>query len=59
MSVDELTKKSLPDLIPGREERESFINKVRDLRRVGDIEVTVPGMGREHAMGTRFSSGDR
>lgn len=36
---DELMKKSLPDLIPDREERESFINKVRDLRRVGDIEV--------------------
>ncbi len=36
---DELMKKSLPDLIPNREERESFINKVRDLRRVGDIEV--------------------
>ena len=36
---DELMKKSLPDLIPDRGERESFINKVRDLRRVGDIEV--------------------
>lgn len=36
---DELMKKSLPDLIPDRVERESFLNKVRDLRRVGDIEV--------------------
>ncbi|MDD4137828.1 MAG: PAS domain-containing sensor histidine kinase [Methanoregula sp.] len=36
---DELMKRSLLDLIPDREERESFINKVRDLRRVGDIEV--------------------
>ncbi|WP_292546381.1 ATP-binding protein [Methanoregula sp.] len=36
---DDLMTKSLPDLIPDREERENFINKVRDLRRVGDIEV--------------------
>jgi len=36
---DELMRKSLPDLIPNKEERENFINKVRDLRRVGDIEV--------------------
>ncbi|MGB7787474.1 ATP-binding protein [Methanoregula sp.] len=36
---DELMQKSLPDLIPDREERESFIAKVRDQRRVGDIEV--------------------
>jgi PAS domain S-box-containing protein len=36
---DELMQKSLPDLIPDREERDNFITKVRDLRRVGDIEV--------------------
>lgn len=36
---DELMRKSLPDLIPDKDERESFITKVRDLRRVGDIEV--------------------
>jgi PAS domain S-box-containing protein len=36
---DELMKKSLPDIIPDNEERENFISKVRDLRRVGDIEV--------------------
>jgi PAS domain S-box-containing protein len=36
---DILLTKSLPDLIPDNEERVSFINKVRDLRRVGDIEV--------------------
>lgn len=36
---DDLMTKSLPDLIPDKEERESFITKVRDLRRVGDIEV--------------------
>jgi signal transduction histidine kinase len=36
---DELMQKSLPDLIPDREERESFISKIRDMRRVGDIEV--------------------
>ncbi|MGA2918494.1 MAG: PAS domain-containing sensor histidine kinase [Methanoregula sp.] len=36
---DELMQKSLPDLIPDRVERESFIAKVRDLHRVGDIEV--------------------
>jgi PAS domain S-box-containing protein len=36
---DELMKKSLPDLIPDTVERESFLNKIRDLRRVGDIEV--------------------
>ena len=36
---DELMKKSLPDLIPDSAERESFITKVRDQRRVGDIEV--------------------
>jgi PAS domain S-box-containing protein len=36
---DELMKRSLPDLIPSREEREGFLAKVRDNRRVGDIEV--------------------
>lgn len=36
---DELMKRSLPDLIPNNEEREGFLSKVRDLRRVGDIEV--------------------
>jgi PAS domain S-box-containing protein len=36
---DELMQKSLPDLIPDHEELENFISKVRDLRRVGDIEV--------------------
>ncbi|MCK9581768.1 MAG: PAS domain-containing sensor histidine kinase [Methanoregula sp.] len=36
---DDLMECSLPDLIPNNEERERFINKVRDLRRVGDIEV--------------------
>jgi PAS domain S-box-containing protein len=36
---DELMKRSLPDLIPDKEERERFISKVRDQRRVGDIEV--------------------
>ena len=36
---DELMQKSLPDLIPDREERECFITKIRDMRRVGDIEV--------------------
>ena len=36
---DELMKKSLPDLIPDAQERENFLSKVRDLRRVGDIEV--------------------
>jgi PAS domain S-box-containing protein len=36
---DELLKCSLPDIIPDKEEREGFIEKVRDLRRVGDIEV--------------------
>lgn len=36
---DELMKRSLPDIIPNNEEREGFLEKVRDLRRVGDIEV--------------------
>ena len=36
---DDLMKKSLPDLIPDKEEREAFLSKIRDLRRVGDIEV--------------------
>ncbi len=36
---DELLQKSLPDLIPDQKERESFITKVRDQKRVGDIEV--------------------
>ena len=36
---DELMKRSLPDIIPDRGERGGFLDKVRDLRRVGDIEV--------------------
>jgi len=36
---DELMKKSLPDLIPDTDERKKFIDKIRDLKRVGDIEV--------------------
>jgi PAS domain S-box-containing protein len=40
---DDLMKCSLPDLIPIREEREGFLEKVRDLRRVGDIEVQFKG----------------
>jgi PAS domain S-box-containing protein len=36
---DDLLKKSLTDIIPDKDERENFITKVRDLRRVGDIEV--------------------
>jgi PAS domain S-box-containing protein len=36
---DDLMRKSLPDLIPDQEERECFITKIRDMRRVGDIEV--------------------
>lgn len=36
---DELMKCSLPDIIPDKDEREGFLEKVRDLRRVGDIEV--------------------
>ena len=36
---EELMQKSLPDLIPDQSERENFITKVRDQRRVGDIEV--------------------
>ena len=36
---DDLMKCSLPDIIPNRNEREGFLEKVRDLRRVGDIEV--------------------
>jgi PAS domain S-box-containing protein len=36
---DELLKKSLSDIIPDNDERESFIAKVRDQRRIGDIEV--------------------
>jgi PAS domain S-box-containing protein len=40
---DELMKCSLPDLIPHQDEREGFLAKVRDLRRVGDIEVQFRG----------------
>ncbi len=40
-SCDELMQKSLPDLIPDREERERFINKIHDMQRVGDIEVRI------------------
>ena len=36
---DELMRSSLPDIIPDKDEREGFLAKVRDLRRVGDIEV--------------------
>lgn len=36
---DDLMKCSLPDIIPDKIEREGFLEKVRDLRRVGDIEV--------------------
>ena len=36
---DELMKRSLPDLIPDADEREGFLTSIRDLRRVGDIEV--------------------
>ncbi|MFA4861159.1 ATP-binding protein [Methanoregula sp.] len=36
---EDLLKKSLPDLIPDAAERDAFIAKVRDLHRVGDIEV--------------------
>jgi len=36
---DELLERSLVDLIPDTAERDSFIAKVRDLHRVGDIEV--------------------
>ncbi len=36
---DELMKKSLPDIIPDADEREGFLTSIRDLRRVGDIEV--------------------
>ena len=36
---DDLMRKSLPDLIPDNGEREKFLTNVRDLRRVGDIEV--------------------
>jgi PAS domain S-box-containing protein len=36
---DELMKKSLPDIIPDTDEREGFLASIRDLRRVGDIEV--------------------
>ncbi|MFA4876201.1 MAG: PAS domain-containing sensor histidine kinase [Methanoregula sp.] len=36
---DELLQKSLSDLIPDTEERDSFIAKIRDHHRVGDIEV--------------------
>ena len=38
---DEIKQKSLPDLIPDREERECFISKIRDMRRAGDIEVRI------------------
>jgi len=37
--IDELQQKSLTDLIPDTSERDRFIAKVRDLHRVGDIEV--------------------
>ncbi|MFZ0005141.1 MAG: PAS domain-containing sensor histidine kinase [Methanoregula sp.] len=40
-SCDELMQKSLPDLIPDWEDQEGFINKIRDKRRVGDIEVRI------------------
>jgi PAS domain S-box-containing protein len=40
---ENLLKSSLPDIIPNREEREGFLAKVRDLRRVGDIEVQFRG----------------
>jgi len=40
---DDLMQRSLPDLIPDRDEREGFIEKVRDMRRVGDIEVRFRG----------------
>jgi signal transduction histidine kinase len=40
---DDLMKCSLPDLIPNHIEREGFLTKVRDLRRVGDIEVQFRG----------------
>jgi PAS domain S-box-containing protein len=40
-STEELKQKSLPDVIPDQEERESFISKTRDMRRVGDIEVRI------------------
>jgi PAS domain S-box-containing protein len=36
---EELPLKSLPDIITDSAERESFLSKVRDKRRVGDIEV--------------------
>jgi len=38
---DELMKKSLPDIIPDADEREGFFASIRDLRRVGDIEVRL------------------
>lgn len=38
---DNLMGMSLPDIIPNNEEREGFLEKVRDLRRVGDIEVQL------------------
>jgi PAS domain S-box-containing protein len=40
---DDLMKCSLPDIIPNQQEREGFLAKVRDLRRVGDIEVQFRG----------------
>jgi PAS domain S-box-containing protein len=40
---DDLMKCSLPDILPNRDEREGFLEKVRDLRRVGDIEVQFRG----------------
>jgi signal transduction histidine kinase len=36
---DDLLKLSLPDIIPDKTELENFLSKVRDQRRVGDIEV--------------------
>jgi signal transduction histidine kinase len=38
---DPLMKKTLVDIIPDNDEREMFLAKVRDLRRVGDIEVRL------------------
>jgi PAS domain S-box-containing protein len=40
---DDLMKCSLPDIITEKTEREGFLAKVRDLRRVGDIEVQFRG----------------
>jgi PAS domain S-box-containing protein len=40
---DELLMCSMPDLIPNQGARDGFLEKVRDLRRVGDIEVQFRG----------------